>query len=108
MITIPVKIKREDKVIMIKLLDSVADLPFDITNINSVIAYEHFIEILSKLRASQHNDRPIRLNLAQANGFWFFISNTYSDIGDYELANGNILAEKIRQDMAKKILTLKQ
>ena len=107
MLTIHIKIEKEDKLIIIKHLESACKIPSDLSNLNQMVAYEQYIDVLSKLRATQHNSKAIRLNLSQARGFWSYLSNVYVEIGDYELANGTILAERIRKDIVRKILTLK-
>ena len=90
---------------MINLLDSVKDYYFDISYLDKIITYEIYIEVLSKLRASQHNDKAIRLNLVQAKGFLSFL-NVYAKIGNYESANAHILSEKIYETVYKKALTI--
>ena len=101
MITIPIKINREDKVVMVRCLEAVETYPVGIGDLNRLIVYESYTEILSKLRASQHNDRAIRLNLVQTHGFMSFISSIYSNVGNYEFANALHLVEDIRIEIIK-------
>jgi len=107
MITIPIKIKREDKEVMILCLEKSIVCHIDFGDIQQVFVYEIFIEILSKLRASQHNNKAIRLNVGQVMGFMTFVANIYSSVGSYEMANAHILAEKIRKEIPKKAIKLK-
>lgn len=106
MITISVKIAKEDKVIMIRLLESIKGYSFDIGDINRIIVYETYLDILSKLRISQYNSKSIRLNLTQVQGFLSFVNNVYALVGDYEKANALILSEKINKEITKKALSL--
>ena len=101
MITISVKIKREDKEIMVKLLEQTNTIPVDLSNLTGIITYETYLEILSKLRATQHNDSRIRLNLVQTKFFLSFLP-IYSFIGAYELANSFTLTKEIKQEIYKK------
>lgn len=105
MITIPIKIDRKDKEIMIKLLDSAKDYYVDFSNFDTVIGYEIYTEIMSKLCASQYNNKAIRLSLVQTKVFLTFL-NIYAKIGNYEMANAHILTEKINKEINKKVITL--
>jgi hypothetical protein len=107
MITIPIKIKREDKEIMVKLMEDVNTFHFDLSYITGIVTYEIYIETLSRLRASQHNNSSIRLNLVQTNFFLLFLQK-YSFLGDYELANALTLTKNIKTAINKKVLTLIQ
>jgi len=101
MITIPVKIKREDKVIMIRLLENVISYMSDFLNINNIISYEVCTDILSKLRASQHNDKAIRINIIQV-GFFFETLKIYSNIGLYEQTNADIILGQMKKEIHKR------
>ena len=107
MITIPIKIAREDKAVMVQALEALETYPLDLEDLNRVIIYEIYTEIQSKLRASQHNDKAIRLNLAQTQGFLTYINQVYASIGSYEMANAIALTEKIRKEIHKKVKSLK-
>ena len=100
MLTIPIKIAKEDKAIMVPLLENARSYPFDFSDLDKIIVYEIYIELLSKLRASLHNDKPIRLNLVQTKGFLSFINQVYSAIGKYEMANAHLLYEHIRKEIS--------
>jgi len=106
MITIPIKIKREDKVIMIKMLESANASSVDYSNLNVLIFYENYTELLSKLRASQHNDKSIRLNLVQVKFFTEFLT-VYSQIGTYEMANASILTAQTQKEIQKKATVIR-
>ena len=106
MITIPIKIAREDKAVMVQALEALETYPLDLEDLNRIIVYEIYTEIQSKLRSSQHNDKPIRLNLAQTQGFLTYINQVYAKIGSYEMANTIALNEKIRKEIHKKAITL--
>jgi len=105
MTTISVKIDKEDKLIMIKILENIKACPFDVDDFEGIIVYEMYVDMLSKFRASQHNSKAIRLNLAQARGFLSFL-NVYKKVGDYELANACILSRAIKKEISKKVLSL--
>jgi len=107
MITIPIKIDRQDKEIMVQALEALETYPLDLEDLNRVIVYEIYTEIQSKLRASQHNDKAIRLNLAQAKGFLSYMNEVYAKVGSYELANAITLTEKIKKEIHKKVKSLK-
>ena len=107
MITIAIKIKREDKEIMVKCFEEAkADFKVSINDLSTITAYESFIEILSKLRATQHNDSSIRLNILQVQLFLVIIVNIYSTLGDYEYANMLSIAADIQKAINKKVLAL--
>ena len=108
MITIPVKIKREDKVVMVRCLEALDTYPLDISDLNRVIVYEIYTELLSKLCTSKFNDNPIRLTLVQAQGFMSFVRDVYASIGKYEWANALAIEREINQAIKKKIRKLKR
>jgi len=105
MLTIPIKIKREDKVIIIKMLEIAKFNSADFYKLDFLIGYEIYTDILSKLRASQHNDKSIRLTLVQVKVFLSFL-NVYAEIGKYELANALALTQKVKQEIYKKATQL--
>ena len=105
MITISIKIKRADKEIMVRDLESIQDYPLSIDDFEKIIVYEMYLEILSKLRASKHNDKAIRLNLCQVKVFLSYL-RSYSKMGRYEMANAYLLFEQIKTEIKKKIITL--
>ena len=110
MITIPVKIKREDKVVMVKCLEAhICNIVLSVDdNISRIVFWETCVEILSKLYNSQYCDKPIRLNLVQAQGFMSFIREVYESIGEYEWANTLAIEWEINQAIKKKIKNLKR
>jgi len=105
MLTIPIKIAKEDKAIMVELLESAKTYSVDFSNLDMLIGYEIYIEILSKLRASQHNDKSIRLSLIQVKVFFEFLT-VYSKVGKYEMANAHLLYEHIRKEIYKKAVKI--
>ena len=106
MITISVKITKEDKDVMVKMFESVKDYRPIIDDLDAVITYYIYLDIQSKLRASQHNSKAIRLNIVSVCVFLKFIDNVYAKIGTYEMANALILSGQIRKEITKKVLTL--
>jgi len=105
MITIPIKIKREDKAILISLLEREDVSSINFVNLDTLIGYEIYTEILSKLRGSQHNDKPMRLSLVQVKIFKEIL-NFYSKLGTYERINANILLGGIQKEIYKKAIAL--
>ena len=87
---------------MVELLESKKHHYYDLSNLDTLIGYEIYMEILSKLRASQHNDKSIRFSLVQTKVF-LYILNIYATLGDYEMANANILKGKIQEEIYKKV-----
>jgi len=105
MISISIKIKSEDKQIMLKLLDKI------ITNttpddIESAAELETWRAIRDKLHLSRHDGKGIRLNLIQLLAFTNFLDR-YALLGVYEAANAIGLRMEIEQKIKPKILNLK-
>ncbi len=107
MITISIKIKKEDKKVMIRVLDDLNRRHVNWADLSQVVAFDAYIDIRSKIMNSQFNDRPIRLNLILANFFLFFLKDMYSVAGSYELANSILLAAEIERQVSTKIIELK-
>ena len=59
MLTIPIKIAKEDKAIMVRLLENARTDAFDFSDLDKITIYEIYIELLSKFRASLQEDKTI-------------------------------------------------
>ena len=104
MISISIKIKSEDKQIMLKLLDKI------ITNttpddIEPAAELETWQAIRDKLYLSRNDDKGMRLNLIQLLAFTNFLDR-YALLGVYEAANAIGLRMEIEQKIKPKILNL--
>ncbi len=107
MIAISIKIKKEDKKVMIRVLDGLNRRHVNWDDLSQIVAFDAYIDIRSKIMSSQFNDRPIRLNLILANFFLFFLKDMYSVAGSYELANSILLTAEIERQVSTKIIELK-
>ena len=105
MVTISIKIKREDKQIMLKLLDKIiANTTPD--DIEPAAELETWRAIRDKLYLSRNDDKGIRFNLIQLLAFTNFLDR-YAFLGVYEAANAIGLRMEIEQKIKPKLLNLK-
>ena len=106
MITIPVRIKREDLEIMVTSFEWTKDYLTPTPDLTILIIRELSIEILAKMRAAQYNSSTIRLNLVQTKFFLSYLENQYAKIGIYEMANAIALKEEMLTEMYKKVVKI--
>jgi hypothetical protein len=103
MTTINVKIKQEDKAIMFLLLEKITGSYPLIEGILQAVEYETLREVRDKLYVSRHNGKSVRFNPVQLYVFMWFITNSYSELGEYEGVNAIYILEELHRKLENKI-----
>ncbi len=105
MITISIKIKKEDKKIMLKQIKGILD-EMRPAYIHEAFTMEELQRIYTKLLVSQNSDRAVSLNLAQMKVFEHYLIVFYEHLGACELANSISLIDEICKKVMPKIKSL--
>jgi hypothetical protein len=101
--TIGIKIKKQDKAIMMVVIDNVVDSigSNGKDDVVDIFLREILFEIKAKLVATSRDGKAIRLNLTQAVYFTKFLE-IYARLGIYEQSNGGLLKAELEKKIREK------
>lgn len=104
MISISIKIKKEDKHIMIYGISKIVDI-LEVQNrrIEDICTKEMLLAIKAKLTATSTDSCAIRMNIAQSIYFLKFLE-MYAQYGLYEMSNAGLLKAQIEKKIKEKYI----